>query len=288
MDLPSAPFTPEIEHQQRTDGASFAHNSSRSHSERQPTDRADLSRCTTLAQGVQSPLQWKKARYFADAAICLAPRLTGVPRCSSSRPSWAVAGSSVQARRSPLPQISFCDGRAGHRVGPAWRATGVHRNRQQRCEHGRELERERNPRRQRSGRNDRLGWRLHSTADSHRAAERISDRHERGRLIQERRRDHYSLQLIFPGRGRAVVRQRGRYSHIYRDAHAAPQTRIRAASFSGASPAPAARARRAGTFRRAACLPRLRLRRRQQPCKSSPLRKPIHRSQPPSPFPFFR
>jgi hypothetical protein len=37
------------------------------------------------------PLQWKEARNFAGVAICLATRFTGVPRCFSSRHSWAAA-----------------------------------------------------------------------------------------------------------------------------------------------------------------------------------------------------
>ena len=57
------------------------------------SERLRFPRCTTVAQVVLSPLQWKKTRHSADAAICLAPCLTGVLRCSSSRPSWAVADS---------------------------------------------------------------------------------------------------------------------------------------------------------------------------------------------------
>jgi hypothetical protein len=49
--------------------------------------------CTALAHGVQSPLQWKEARFDADPAIRRTPRLTGILRCSSSRHSWAVAES---------------------------------------------------------------------------------------------------------------------------------------------------------------------------------------------------
>jgi hypothetical protein len=59
----------EIENRQDTDGVGFAGNPSRSKSERWPSQGAHFSRCTTLAQRVHFPLQWKEARNFADAAI---------------------------------------------------------------------------------------------------------------------------------------------------------------------------------------------------------------------------
>jgi len=90
-DISSAPFIWEIEHQQHTDGVSFARILSRLKPERQSSQGSHFSRCTTLAQRVQFPLQWKRARKFADVALGLAPRLSGVPRCFSLLHSWAVA-----------------------------------------------------------------------------------------------------------------------------------------------------------------------------------------------------
>ena len=83
--------SPDTKDQQHTDGVSFARISSRFKPEQQPSQGTHSARCTTLAQRVQLPLQWKGARNFADAALRLSPRLTGVPRCFSSRHSWAVA-----------------------------------------------------------------------------------------------------------------------------------------------------------------------------------------------------
>jgi hypothetical protein len=68
-DIPSAPSVPEFAQQQLTDGLSFVGNSSRFKPEQQPSQGAHFSRCTTLAQRVQFPLQWKEARHIRDGAI---------------------------------------------------------------------------------------------------------------------------------------------------------------------------------------------------------------------------
>jgi hypothetical protein len=74
----------------------------------------------------------------------------------------------------------YCDGCTGHRVRPAGRPTGSYRDGRQYVEHGRELERERNPRRECDDRNDRCRRRLHGSGKSSIARFGVRAGHQRG------------------------------------------------------------------------------------------------------------
>jgi hypothetical protein len=79
----------------------------------------------------------------------------------------------------------YGDGRTGYRVRPAGRAANFHRDGQQYAEHGRELERGRNSRREYGRRNDRRGRRLHGSAKSSRVRFHFRAGHECGGHLQE-------------------------------------------------------------------------------------------------------
>jgi hypothetical protein len=57
------------EQRQRTVGVSFARIPWRFKFDQKPSKATRFPGCATLAQRVQSPLQWKEARNFADDAI---------------------------------------------------------------------------------------------------------------------------------------------------------------------------------------------------------------------------